>query len=610
VLFNASGPWGAALLLLFTLGVPIQLAGGGLVGLGRRVPAAAALLFPLALLALGLGGVAAGMDSGLAAIKEASDPAWVPWFALDDRARAFAPAVIGGGGAALLALPPALGAAFVRVRAGTGTPLPGVSRLRAFLRVWLLPLFGLAVAAVAATGEGVAALLNPGAHVLLVPAVGSFVFACLTTVAIAPSRRVRLSGVATGFGALAVGSVGLAVAALGYAAFGTSAALGDFSAPYAAVGDVAARTREAWIVGQVATIAALGFVLPALPALIVRDFRAIDGISGLDAMGAGALALLVGLVGGLSVARGTVFTRLAGAQAAAVLTEASTYDVPAIEPLPTRVLVGEADHPRWLVLRDRGGVDTLPVAGSLDIVGPALLRNDGIHLPLTLSLEDFYLGLFGTDAGSISIVGCAAPSPALLAEVHRDPLLATGRCSAFPLHLVVTEALEDPRVLITLKDHLLDDGGDVIDVGALADVAGRDVILRGQADATMADLVGVLHRLASARRVYLGYGVTLDGDDLPIGVNPGLRIRAQELEHPADATALAETAPAPVATAPAPAAKPAPSAAPKPKKKPAAKPKAAAAPAPAPEPVVAPAPEPAPAAPAEEPKPKKKKWFQ
>ena len=42
---------------------------------------------------------------------------------------------------------------------------------------------------------------------------------------------------------------------------------------------------------------------------------------------------------------------------------------------------------------------------------------------------------------------------------------------------------------------------------------------------TMADFAAVLRAVRSAGRVYLGWGVDLDGDDLPIGVNPGLRVR-------------------------------------------------------------------------------------
>jgi hypothetical protein len=535
-LFNASGPWGAALLLFVALGAPIQVAVGGLVGLRRPVPAAAALLVPLLVLILGLAGMAAGMDAGVAAIHEASDPAWVSWFALDDRARATAPLVLGGGAAAALALPVAIGAAWAALRAGKGLPASSRTRAADLALRWGLPLLVLVVAGLTAAGEAFAASIDVGGRPLYLPAVGTLPFALCAAFALRPAAHRRLGGVAAGFGALVIASAGLGLAAWGLTTFGSTAALGDFAAPFAAVGEVAARTRDTWWVRDVAAGCAVAFVVGALPALLARSWRTLDARSGLDALGAGALALLAVLVGGFGGARAAVLTRLAGAQPAAVLQAAAlqsaappgrpALDVPALAPLPARVLVGD-DHPRWLVLRDRGGVETLPLAGALDILGPALLRDDGLMLPPALTLEDFYLALFGTSAGAISIVGCSPVPPALLADIRRDPLLATGRCAAFPLHLQVTTALEDPRVLIALKDHLVDDGGEIVAADAVPDVVDRDVILRGQLDATVADLVAVLHTLAPARRVYLGFGVTLDGDDLPIGVDPGLRIRAE-----------------------------------------------------------------------------------
>jgi hypothetical protein len=68
------------------------------------------------------------------------------------------------------------------------------------------------------------------------------------------------------------------------------------------------------------------------------------------------------------------------------------------------------------------------------------------------------------------------------------------------------------------------------------------VIVRGQVDATVADLVAMLHLLAPAGRVYLGHGVTLDGDDLPIGVDPGLRITRLPQDRAAEAAAAAAAA--------------------------------------------------------------------
>jgi hypothetical protein len=113
----------------------------------------------------------------------------------------------------------------------------------------------------------------------------------------------------------------------------------------------------------------------------------------------------------------------------------------------------------------------------------------------------------------------------------------------------VTEALNDQRTLIVLKDRLVDDGGDVVSVDAIGDVTGRDVLLRGQVDATFADLDAALFAVSGARHVYLAWGVGLDGDDVPVGVDPGIRIRARAVpppngEAPAPDPAGADVAPA------------------------------------------------------------------
>ncbi|MDP2312018.1 MAG: hypothetical protein Q8P41_03870 [Pseudomonadota bacterium] len=530
MLLNASGSWGMALLLILALGLPLQVAVGGLVALGRTIPAAAALLVPLLLVLLGFVGTIAGLDTAVASLTQAADPAWVPWFALDDRARAMIPAALGGGGAALLALPPALGAAWVNLRAGALPTPAGMTLQAAQARRWALPGLGLAVAAVIAMGEAVAGAVGSGAWTLWVPALGMVPFAVAGALAMLPSKRKGLEGVVIGYGALGIASVGLGTAASALAASSAAVALGDFSAPFAAVGEVAARTREVWFVTRIATFGAAGFVASLLPALLVRDWRRVDARIGTDALVCGALALLGLMAGVWAGARERVLSHYAGGYGAAVLDNAAGYDVPARVPIPSRVLIGPVISPRWLMQRDRGGVEILPFSGGLDIIGPALLRNDGLLLPPTVSLEDLYLALFQSDAGRIAIVGCPTAAPALLQDIRRDPLLATGRCAAFPLELRVTTALDAPRVLIALADRFVDDGGDVLPVSELTDIAGRDVVLRGQIDATVGDLVAVLHALAPAARVYLGWGVTLEGGNLPIGVDPGLRIQKTAFE--------------------------------------------------------------------------------
>jgi hypothetical protein len=91
----------------------------------------------------------------------------------------------------------------------------------------------------------------------------------------------------------------------------------------------------------------------------------------------------------------------------------------------------------------------------------------------------------------------------------------------------VTRDLDEPLRVIVLKDGLVDDDGDLYamrDVAQHHDLNGRDVVLRAQLDATVTDFANALEALSGASRIYLGWGVSIDGTDLPIGVNPGLRV--------------------------------------------------------------------------------------
>ncbi len=512
-----TSPWGSTLLLLLALGLPVQLAIGGLVSLGRRIPATAVLGVPLLMLLAGLGGTLLGMEDAIRAIAQASDPAWAPWFSLDDRARAVQPAVLGGVAAALLAFPVSLGAAVAAVR------FPARARSGRVLRAILLVTMLLYGAAVTLAGVG-AALLVDGHAPLLLGALGTAPFAFFCVVAARQRDPARFGGVATGFGALLIASSGLALSTVAWMASGTAAALGDFSAPFPAMEAVIAATRLSWAVASSAGAIAVGFVSVGGLPLLLRDWRRLDAVSGFDVLAAGGVGLVVLLTAGWVGAQERVLAHLGGTHAAAVLRESAGYAVPRRQPIPARVLVGDAASPRWLMMRERGGMERLPIAGGLDIVGPAVLRNDGLMLAPSLLLEDLYLALFESPAGSVSIVGCEEVPVNLLSNILHDPLLAVGSCAAFPLTLRVTQRLEAPRVLIVLREGLVDDGGDVVGCAEITDVAGRDVIVRGQVDATVADLVAVLGQLAAADTVYLGHGVTLDGETLPIGVDPGLRI--------------------------------------------------------------------------------------
>jgi hypothetical protein len=511
-----SGPWAVALVLIIALGLPLQLALGALIALRRPLLALPVLAVPALLLLAGLGGTIAAFEDAMAAVWHASDPAWAPWFALQDRAHALAYAGIAGLGSAALALPVALGAAVTSMR----MKAPPGARYRVHVVVGLgLPtVLGFGVAGLAA-----AWLVDSGAPLALV-GVGGTVFLAAALVTAVPSGARHLPALTMGVGALGLGVAGLVIAAATWGGAGTADALGDYSEPFSAMPIVVGATRTAWKVGWMAAAFGAVLVLPAGLAAVARSWRRVDPAHGLDAMGVAILASFVLLTAGWTGARARVLTVLAGAHAAEVLRHAPGYDVPVRAPIPPRVLVGEAATPRWIMMRDRGGVERVPIAGGLEIVGPAILRGDGLMLPPKLPLEDLYLALFESGAGSVSVVGCATAPPVLLQDIERDPLLAVGRCAAFPMELRVTERLEHPRVLIVLKDKYVDDHGDVVPLAEVKDIEGRDVIVRGQLDATVADLVAMLQMLPNAGRVYLGHGVTVEGDDLPIGVDPGLRV--------------------------------------------------------------------------------------
>jgi hypothetical protein len=242
-----------------------------------------------------------------------------------------------------------------------------------------------------------------------------------------------------------------------------------------------------------------------------------------------------------------------------VLAEAPRFDVPRVDVLPPRVLAVGDKGSRWIELRDGGGVSRLDAVGSFDQIGHALRRGDGLLLPPETTAEDLYLLLAEAPAGQVALVGCEAVSPEHRAAITRDPLLAVGRCGSFPFKLYVSSPMPDPRELILLKDRMVQDAFDVIPIAELKDVAGRDIVLRMQVDATVADLVVMLGALRSAAGVWIGWGVTLDGDDIAVGVEPGLRVVEKTQDAPADPAVGSPEAPttstapdAPTTASPAP----------------------------------------------------------
>lgn len=556
MLLIASGVYGQVDLLLFTLGLPIQLALGGLVALGRRVPATVALLLPILVLAIGFLGGIDGMEAGIAAVREASDPAWIPWFALDDRARGTAPAGLAGILAAGLCLPVAAGAAWRGLRGAPARPAAGAqpaARRRTIWRTmlgWVPPLI--------AGGSGMIAIVwllwaAVGAgrwEELAAPMLAIGVFSFGVTLAAVPGRPGHNANALIAVGALLLGGVGASVAILGTSALAISTALGEFADPFGSIGQVTARARDTWRLISPLWPAVAIAVGGALPVVMARRWLTADARDGLDALALFLLLLLVAGTGAWSMARRDAFTRLAGDHARTVLRSAFAYDVPHRAPVPPRVLLADPRVPRWILLRERGGVEVAPFVDALESVGPSIRLKDGLLLPPTLTLEDLYIALSDSGAGEIAVVGCATPSESLQADIRRDALLATGRCGAFPLLMRVTTALPDPRTLIVLRDRNVDDDGEVVAIGDLGDLTGLDVVVRGQADATVADLVALLHAAATARRVFLGFGVDLEGDAIPVGVDPELRIREALDAPPAQPPDAAPEAPPDVGAAP------------------------------------------------------------
>lgn len=521
MLLAAAGTWGQVVLGIAVLGTVVQVAVGALVGLGRRLPVSAALLVPMAALGVGIAGTLASFDDGIAAVRAASDPAWVPWFALDDRSRAFAPAGLGGLAAALLCLPPAIGAAWAGVRPQRrgDAPRPGRRRWRGIRAA-----IGVAGGFLASAGLFAAGVLWNLQGPLAAPGVAFSVFATLCALAGSSAVQRRRDAAVVGLGALAVGCAGASAGAVGLAAIRVRDALGGYEDVFGAMGHVVVGVRATWRVVPAVVPALVATLLAALPVALWRQWR---GAGPREAVDGGVVALFLLVSAGAMAwagARYQVLTRIAGDHGAAVLREAFATDVPHARPVPARVLVADTERPKWLLLRDRGGAETVWFAEKLDGVGPAIRSEDGLLLPPALSALDVYLALAGSEAGEVSIVGCGPVSEAQAAEIGDDPLLAAGRCGAFPLKLRVTGDLPDPRVLIVLRDQHVDDDGEILPLAAVKDLDGRDVVLRAQADATAADLAAALGALAKARSVFLGYGVDMDGEDIPVGVDPELRI--------------------------------------------------------------------------------------
>lgn len=541
--WSALGTWGLAALGIAALGLPVQTALGFALGLGRRVPVSAAIVMPVAVLLFGCFGVSARYGELQAGLWDTSDPAWAPWYLLYDRAEAAAPAPLAGALAALLAVPALVGAA--------------VAALRHDRRGNLGPL--LAGSGGLATGLGlVLASMWIGRPSLAMPGLLVAGLSLLAAGSLAALRPRYLSVPGVGVAAFFVATIGLVTTSLGGLETEVTELFSDLNQAWTSVDAYAAHEAMATRV----TYALLGLpvfafatMLPGLGALRARDGGPRQG---LDVAATGALLGASLLAVAWLLVRRSLLGRLGGAHAAWVLAAAPGYDVPRIDVLPPRVLILGEPASQWVEFTDGGGVRRTSVVGTWNEVGHELARGDGVVFPAAAHAEDLYLLLVDAPAGDVSLVGCAAPPAGFSARILRDPMLAIGRCGSFPLRLRVAGGMPDPRELILVPGPHVQDGLDVIDLADLRDIDGRDVVLRMQVDCSWTDVLAGLEAVRSASHVYLGWGVTVEGDDLAIGVEPGLRV-VEKLPAPSP-PAEPPSGEAAVGVGPAPAAAPAPAA--------------------------------------------------
>lgn len=538
----ALGDLGIVALAVAALGVPIQIALGLALAGGRRVPVAVALFMPLLVLSLGLASMIRGYSALQAGLVDPADPAWAPWYLLYDRAAAVSAAPVAGMLAFALCVPAMVGACAAGLRATQrGVAGPLIAATGGLLG-------GIAVVVVGSM-IGRPALALPGLLLSLL--------ALLTGGSLAAVRPRYLCVAGIGVAGFFTASMGLSVAALGGLELELTDTLTDLTAAWLLVDQVVAHevlVRNVGLILLVGPVTALAFQLPGLGLIRSRDAGARQGLD---------ITLSGGLIGGAMLALGwclvkrSMVGRLAGAHAAWVLAASPGYDVPRVDALPARVLLVGEPRSTWMEMADGGGARRRFDERSLAELGHDLGKGDGVILPRDAQLEDLYALLIDSPAGSISLVGCA-PVPAASAELLRsEPLLTVGRCGGFPIRLRVVGGLPDPRELILVPGGFVQDGFDVIELAELQDVDGRDIILRAQVDATLPDLLSLLARLRSAAGVYLGWGVTAEGDALAIGVEPGLRV-VERLPVPPPAEATPAATATPDAAAPAAAKPPAP----------------------------------------------------
>lgn len=532
--WSSLGDWGLVALGIAALGLPVQIALGSALATGRRVPVAVALVLPVIVLLLGLGGVLHGYSVVQRALIDPADPAWAPWYAWYDRAAAASPAPLTGMLTLGLSVPALVGAAVAALR----------HRVRGSVGPLVAAAGGL-VAGVALVGLAVhlsrPGLVLPG---LLVPLVS-----LLGAASLSARRPSTLAIPGVGVAGAVVATFGLVVTTLGGLESEVTDLLDDLTAASSHLDELAAHEALSHTVALGVLLLPILVGAAMLPGLGFVRARDAGPKQGLDIAATGALLGTTALSMMWVLVRRNLLGRLAGAHASWVLAAAPGYDVPHLDVLPPRVLVPGELQSTWIELHDGGGAERTAVEGGMDQVGKGLSRGDGVILPHAWQMEDLYYLLIEAPAGEVALVGCEPLPPGLEPRLRIEPLLAVGRCGAFPLKLRVSVGMPDPRELILVPGPHVQDGFDVIDLDELRDIAGRDVVLRLQMDCTVDDLIAGLRALRGAASVYLGWGVTTEGDDLTIGVEPGLRV----VEHlpggglppaPGEAAPAATNAPA------------------------------------------------------------------
>ena len=486
-----------AFLSLAVPGLLLQCLLGAVLAWKRPISAVMPLLLPGLLLFAGAAASAWQMDQLYQLCQQSLDDPSLAVIALGGRHVAWLPITLGGWTAALLLLPTLIGAAVGALR----VKLPEDSRRRPWMPALVTALAAFPGPVV--LGMGLIAQQAPlwilGPPALLLP------------VLLLPGL-IALSGGAT----QAIGASGLMLALLGtlIGAWGVGMTL--------PATDLEAMPHQLSALQQAFGPLSLGIAASAV-AVLIGWMSVQGGASSLKVVGAPAGAALLALLIGLPLAgfgvRQIQVGRLAGSYPLTLTVVSAEMGLPEQGGgLPGRTLVVSKYIPRWLV-RGPEGVEASKLEGELLDLGPSLRRGDGLMLPLDMGMEDVYLMLSGADVGEVALVGCWKMSRAWLIRASRDPLIATLSCGSRPLHLRLGLSAPPEQTIILLKNREVDIDVEIHKTADLPMIT-VPILLRAQVDATVADLHALLARHRSDQPVYLGYGVQLDGSDLPVGVEP------------------------------------------------------------------------------------------